>query len=121
MMTNRKVKMGDRVAVVSDIDLRPYATIPCGEMGTVVRIDEEGNIDVELDHIHPGLAQFRNCIWVCGHSGTDDVRNSLLITTRGEEVKERACKILLQSCSRQQALHSTVSVSLLSLLSSIAA
>jgi hypothetical protein len=120
MQSSRKVEVGDRVVATQDINLEPHTTVLRGECGTVARIDEEGNIDIELDEIHHGLAQFRNCIWVETHSGTDDVRAALLLV-KNKDAKERACKILLQSCLPSRALHSTASASLLSLLSLTAA
>lgn len=120
MRSDRKVEVGDRVIATQDINLEPYATVARGETGTVARIDKENNIEIELDQIHHGLAVYRNCMVVCDHSGTDEIRDALLLV-KGNVAKERACKILLQSCSQQRVLHSTASASLVSLLSAMSA
>lgn len=57
------MKLGDRIELLQDEDRTPYATAIKGERGEVVFVDTAtGEVEVRLDHYHPGLMQYQNCI-----------------------------------------------------------
>lgn len=58
------LKIGDRVELLSEVNLQPYTTVRRGERGIVDDIDDDGNMDIRLDACHPGLACYDNCMWV---------------------------------------------------------
>jgi len=59
-----KIKLDSRVLFVADVAWLPHATIRCGELGTVVALQEDygglWQLEVLLDNFHPGLVPWRN-------------------------------------------------------------
>jgi hypothetical protein len=111
-MTGRPWKVGDRVAVRKDIDLQPYTTVRGGELGTVARIDMDGNIDIRMDEEHPGLRSFSNCIWVLSTGDTSDVVDALVLfdpDTQSSNSECQKCKTpLLSARSQQRSLSASI-------------
>jgi hypothetical protein len=58
------LKIGDQTRATSDIDLKPYTVVRAGEVGTVVAIHPDGEVNIRLDSHHCGLDIYHNEIWI---------------------------------------------------------
>lgn len=65
--------LGIHVVVTSDVDLHPHGMVYKNERGTVVRVDEQtGVVEILLEVMHRGLAEWHNCMWLIPFY-TDDI------------------------------------------------
>jgi hypothetical protein len=61
-----ELSIGMLVETTGPIDLSPHALIKAGERGVVAFIDREsGIVEVRMERMHWGLAEWHNCMWLC--------------------------------------------------------
>lgn len=70
------LKIGERIELLTTVDLHPHAVVYAGSKGTVAHVDGNelsGTATIRLDDVHCGLTDCDNCMWL--HSPyCDDVR-----------------------------------------------